>query len=269
MFPQARAMLGKAIAAGVKIACGTDAPAIPHGENAKELWAMVDRGMTPMQALRAATVMSAELIDVDDRGRLAPGLPRRHHRGARRPVRGHHDDPGRALRDEGRPRLQRRLTDRAQRVAVVTGGASGMGRSICEQFAARAPRRGARHRRGRLPTPSPTTSRSRGAQALACPVDVADRASVDDAIGAVRSEFGPVEILVTSAGISMFEPFLEITLESWNRIIEVNLTGTFHCVQATIPDMVAAEWGRIVTISSSSAQRARRAWRTTRRRRAA
>ena len=74
VFPKARAMLTKAIKAGVKIACGTDAPAIPHGENAKELWAMVDRGMTPMQALHAATVMSAELIGVDDRGRLAPGL---------------------------------------------------------------------------------------------------------------------------------------------------------------------------------------------------
>jgi imidazolonepropionase-like amidohydrolase len=74
VLPQARIMLGKAIAAGVKIACGTDAPAIPHGQNAKELWAMVDRGMTPMQALRAATVMSAELISVDDRGRLEPGL---------------------------------------------------------------------------------------------------------------------------------------------------------------------------------------------------
>jgi imidazolonepropionase-like amidohydrolase len=74
VFPKARAMLGKAIAAGVKIACGTDAPAIPHGDNAKELWAMCDRGMTPMQALRAATVTSAELIKVDDRGRLAPGL---------------------------------------------------------------------------------------------------------------------------------------------------------------------------------------------------
>ena len=74
VFPKARAMLGKAITAGVKIACGTDAPAIPHGENAKELWAMVDRGMTPMEALRAATVMSAELIDVDDRGRIAEGL---------------------------------------------------------------------------------------------------------------------------------------------------------------------------------------------------
>jgi imidazolonepropionase-like amidohydrolase len=74
VFPKARAMLGKAIASGVKIACGTDAPAIPHGDNAKELWAMVDRGMTPMQALQAATVTAAELIDVEDRGRIAPGL---------------------------------------------------------------------------------------------------------------------------------------------------------------------------------------------------
>ncbi|HZQ57031.1 MAG TPA: amidohydrolase family protein [Acidimicrobiales bacterium] len=73
IFPRARAMLGKAIAAGVKIACGTDAPAIPHGDNAKELWAMVDRGMTPMQAIQAATVTSAELINADDLGRLAPG----------------------------------------------------------------------------------------------------------------------------------------------------------------------------------------------------
>ena len=74
VLPQARIMLGKAIKAGVKIACGTDAPAIPHGENAKELWAMVDRGMEPMQALQAATVMSAELISAEDRGRLQEGL---------------------------------------------------------------------------------------------------------------------------------------------------------------------------------------------------
>ena len=106
VFPKARAMLGKAIKAGVKIACGTDAPAIPHGENAKELWAMVDRGMTPMQALQAATVMSAELIDVDDRGRLGRRPARRHHRGAGRPDRRHHRHPGRALRDEGWPGLQ-------------------------------------------------------------------------------------------------------------------------------------------------------------------
>jgi 2-hydroxycyclohexanecarboxyl-CoA dehydrogenase len=97
--------------------------------------------------------------------------------------------------------------------------------------------------------------RSGGARALGCQVDVTDRAGVDTAVDRVRREFGPVEILVTSAGLSVFEPFAEITLESWNRLIAVNLTGTFHCVQAAIGDMVAARWGRIVTISSSSAQR--------------
>ena len=75
VFPRAKAMLPKAIAAGVKIACGTDAPAIPHGQNARELVALVNRGMKPIQALRAATVTSAELIERDDElGRLEPGF---------------------------------------------------------------------------------------------------------------------------------------------------------------------------------------------------
>jgi imidazolonepropionase-like amidohydrolase len=74
VFPKARATISKAIERGVKIACGTDAPAIPHGRNAKELVALVDRGMTPLQAIRAATTVSAELIDADDRGRIEPGL---------------------------------------------------------------------------------------------------------------------------------------------------------------------------------------------------
>jgi imidazolonepropionase-like amidohydrolase len=74
VFPRAKATISKAIAAGARIACGTDAPAIPHGRNAKELLALVERGMTPLQAIRAATTVSAELIDVDDRGRLEPGL---------------------------------------------------------------------------------------------------------------------------------------------------------------------------------------------------
>ena len=74
VFPQAKQMLGRAIKAGVKIACGTDAPAVPHGKNAKELWAMCDRGMTPMQALQAATMTSADLINRShDLGRLEAG----------------------------------------------------------------------------------------------------------------------------------------------------------------------------------------------------
>jgi 2-hydroxycyclohexanecarboxyl-CoA dehydrogenase len=60
---------------------------------------------------------------------------------------------------------------------------------------------------------------------------------------------------VTSAGMFDFSPFLDITAETWSRIIDVNLTGTFHCCQLALPDMVEANWGRIVMISSSSAQR--------------
>ncbi len=74
VFPRAKATISRAIELGVKVACGTDAPAIPHGRNAKELIALVDRGMTPAQAIHAATVVSADLIDADDRGRLQAGL---------------------------------------------------------------------------------------------------------------------------------------------------------------------------------------------------
>jgi imidazolonepropionase-like amidohydrolase len=74
LFPRARTSVKAAADAGVKIALGTDAPAIPHGKNASELVALVSRGLTPLHVLQAATINAAELIDADDRGRLAPGL---------------------------------------------------------------------------------------------------------------------------------------------------------------------------------------------------
>ncbi|ACC43150.1 amidohydrolase [Mycobacterium marinum] len=73
MFPRSRESILAAYQAGVKIAIGTDAPAIPHGRNADELVTLVHWGMSPMAVLRAATVTAAELINVTDRGRLAAG----------------------------------------------------------------------------------------------------------------------------------------------------------------------------------------------------
>jgi 2-hydroxycyclohexanecarboxyl-CoA dehydrogenase len=60
--------------------------------------------------------------------------------------------------------------------------------------------------------------------------------------------------MITAAGLDSFERFTDITIESWGRVLAINLTGTFHCLQAVVPDMVEARWGRMVTISSSSAQ---------------
>ena len=74
VFPRARATIRTAIERGVRVACGTDAPAIPHGRNARELLALVDRGMTPLGAIRAATTVAADLVDAADRGRLEAGL---------------------------------------------------------------------------------------------------------------------------------------------------------------------------------------------------
>lgn len=74
MFPKARKSILAAYQAGVKIAVGTDAPAIPHGRNADELVTLVELGLPPLAVLRAATTTAAELIDADDRGRLAEGL---------------------------------------------------------------------------------------------------------------------------------------------------------------------------------------------------
>jgi len=74
VFPKARASLSLAIEAGVKIATGSDAPAIWHGRNAEELVVLVQRGMTPLQAIRAATVVGADLIERPDLGRIAPGM---------------------------------------------------------------------------------------------------------------------------------------------------------------------------------------------------
>ncbi|MBH0779726.1 SDR family NAD(P)-dependent oxidoreductase [Nocardia bovistercoris] len=141
------------------------------------------------------------------------------------------------------------------RVVVVTGGASGMGQSICEAFAAHGYRVAVLDIDGAGAERVADGIGARGGTAIACATDVTDRGAVDEAVNKVRAEFGAIEILVTSAGLVGFAPFTEISPQAWNRLIDVNLNGVFHCVQAAIPDMIAAGWGRVVTISSSSAQR--------------
>src|SRR5262245_38656431 len=140
------------------------------------------------------------------------------------------------------------------RVAVVTGAASGMGLAIARHLAARGDPVGLLDVQGAAALRAAEELRKTGATAIAVEADVTDRGAVEAALDKVRSELGPIMIMVTSAGLDSFEPFTDITVESWDRILAINLTGTFHCLQAAVPDMLAARWGRMVTISSSSAQ---------------
>ena len=141
------------------------------------------------------------------------------------------------------------------RVAVVTGGASGMGEATCHELGRRGHKVAVLDLNDEAAQRVAEELRSQGVTALGVAADVTDRPMVEEAFAKVRRELGSVGILVTSAGQFDYSPFTEITPESWARIIDVNLTGTFHCCQVAIPDMVAAGWGRIVMISSSSAQR--------------
>jgi 2-hydroxycyclohexanecarboxyl-CoA dehydrogenase len=140
------------------------------------------------------------------------------------------------------------------RVAIVTGGGSGMGAAICRHLAARGHKVAVLDINGDAANEVATELRADGVPALGAGVDVSERSAVFAALESVRGTLGPAGIMVTSAGMEGFESFLDITPEAWDRMMAVNLSGTFHCLQAVVPDMIEAGWGRIVTISSSSAQ---------------
>jgi 2-hydroxycyclohexanecarboxyl-CoA dehydrogenase len=125
------------------------------------------------------------------------------------------------------------------KTAVVTGGGSGIGRAVADRLRADG---------YHVATIDLNPSDDEFAQTA----DVTDRAQVEAALAAIRAQLGPVTILVNAAGLDGFKRFTDITFEEWRKVVDVNLNGVFHCIQAVLPDMTEAGWGRIVNISSSS-----------------
>jgi NAD(P)-dependent dehydrogenase (short-subunit alcohol dehydrogenase family) len=125
------------------------------------------------------------------------------------------------------------------KTAVVTGGASGIGRAVAERLRSDG-------FRVAVIDLSPTDD------GFGYVADVTDRAQVEAAMSAIRDALGPIQVLVNAAGVEGFKKFLGMSFEEWSKVIDVNLNGVFHTIQAALPDMVEAGWGRIVNISSSS-----------------
>jgi NAD(P)-dependent dehydrogenase (short-subunit alcohol dehydrogenase family) len=142
---------------------------------------------------------------------------------------------------------------RRDRIAVVTGGASGIGLAIAERLAADGLAVAIFDRDGAAAENAAAKIEAAGGAAMAATVDVTDRVQIDVGVAAVCERAGAPTVLVNNAGLDGFDKFLTITEELWNRILAVNLTGTFLCCQAVVPYMMDAGWGRIVNISSSSA----------------
>ncbi len=140
------------------------------------------------------------------------------------------------------------------RVAIVTGAASGIGLAIATRLARDGAAVAIFDLAANAADAAALELTGAGHRVIACEVDVTDRAAVDAAVVCTVAELGPPVILVNNAGREAFGAFLRFTVETWDAIIAVNLTGTFHCCQAALPHMIEAGFGRIVNISSSSAQ---------------
>ncbi len=140
------------------------------------------------------------------------------------------------------------------RTAIVTGGGSGIGTAISKRLALDGAAVAIFDQNGDTAAAVADEITAAGGVAIAVAVDVSDRAAIDHGVAVVRERLGAATILVNNAGITPFEKFLEIGRESYERVMAVNLRGPFEMCQAVIPDMIAVRWGRIVNISSSSAQ---------------
>ena len=133
---------------------------------------------------------------------------------------------------------------------VVTGAARGIGAAIAHALAAEGARVTLMGRH--LDALQSVGAALPGGPHAATTVDVADAASVQAAFAHAREQQGLIAILVNNAGQADSAPFAKTSLGLWQRMLAVNLTGSFLCAQAALPDMLEAGWGRIVNIASTA-----------------
>ena len=132
--------------------------------------------------------------------------------------------------------------------ALVTGAARGIGEAIALGLAGQGAAVGLMDMRD--PGSAADKLQAKGYTALPFTADVTDRESVGSAVDAMLQRFGRIDILVNNAGIIVRESILELSLETWQRVMDVNINGTFICSKAVIPHMIERSYGRIVNVTS-------------------
>src|SRR5262245_15539323 len=124
------------------------------------------------------------------------------------------------------------------KVAVVTGAASGIGLAIAQRLARDGMKVALLDLNPEAAQAEAEKIRADGDEAMAVHVDVADRSAIERGVAEVHAAYGPVTVLVNNAGKEGFRRFLDISAESWEQLLQVNLTGVFHCCQVVLPDMI-------------------------------
>jgi len=140
------------------------------------------------------------------------------------------------------------------RIALVTGAGSGIGRAIAEKLGKDGERVVVNDLRGESADEVVARIKESGGEAAAAPGDVSDPAAVEQIMAAVREAYGPPEILVNNAGFLQQKRFIELTVEDFDRMIDVHLRGTFLCIRAALPEMLSRGSGIIVNVASQLGQ---------------
>ncbi len=149
------------------------------------------------------------------------------------------------------------MKDMSERVAIVTGASSGIGEAIARGFAAASIKTVLAARSTDKLEAIAADIAATGGTALACPTDVTQEPQVLRLFEAVMAAYGRVDILVNNAGIADHVPTVDLTLEQWQRSIDVMLTGPFLCGREAMRLMMKQKRGRIINIGSVSSRRPR------------
>lgn len=143
-------------------------------------------------------------------------------------------------------------TNHTNRVALITGAGQGMGKAVAQVFAAKNILIAINDRNAQAAETTAAELRTTGIDAIAVPADVTVKTDVQKMVAQTIAHFGKLHILINNAGILYPTKVIDIPEDEWDRVINVNLKGTFLCSQAVIPAMQKVGWGRIVNFSSTA-----------------
>lgn len=136
------------------------------------------------------------------------------------------------------------------RTVLVTGASRGIGRSVALRFAEEGARLALAARTETELLQTADAIEQAGARAIAIPTDIRDRGGVQACVERAEAELGPIDVLVNNAGVFLWRPFLELSSEEWELVLETNLTGAANFCRAVLPGMMRRRRGRIVNVSS-------------------
>jgi len=140
----------------------------------------------------------------------------------------------------------------AGKVAVVTGGGTGLGQTFAVGLAKEGAALAVSDIDADAAQQVADEINTSGGRAVAYAMDVTDKAAIDQVMNEIEADFGKIDVLVNNAGVRYIHPFLETSLDSWQSTIDINLTGPFLCSQAAIPAMLRAGKGKIINVASIS-----------------